>query len=92
MAEREDYRYPFESILKSEMTLEKENGDVIRRGGIARGFDVSRNGDIPYEKMADKFGNSALKVQKSDYSKILAEVELDMVNKHYVNKNYEYLH
>lgn len=56
-----------------------------KTGGIAGGFDI-KNSDIIYGVMEDKFGNSALIVQKSDYSKVLAEIELDSGDKNYVNK------
>lgn len=87
----EGYRYTFGPVGKPEITLEKESGDVTRGGGLAGGFDV-KNGDIIYGVMEDKFGNSALIVQKSDYSKVLAEIELDSGDGHYVNKVYEYIH
>ncbi|WP_192903231.1 hypothetical protein [Photorhabdus khanii] len=58
---------------------------------MAGGFYV-KNGNIIYAVTEDKFGNSALIVQKSDYSKVLVEIELDSGDKSYVNKNYEYLH
>ncbi len=57
---------------------------------MAGGFDI-KNGDVIYGVMEDKFGNSALIVQKSDYSKVLAEIELDSGDKNYVNKTHEYL-
>ncbi|WP_096915203.1 hypothetical protein [Escherichia coli] len=87
----EGYRYTFGPVGKPEITLEKESGDVTRGGGMAGGFDV-KNGNILYEVMEDKFGNSALIVQKSDYSKVLDEIELDSGDKIYVNKTYEYFH
>lgn len=87
----EGYRYTFGPVGKPEITLEKESGDVTRGGGMAGGFDV-KNGNIIYGVMEDKFGNSALIVQKSDYSKVLAEIELDSGDKTYVNKTYEYFH
>lgn len=58
---------------------------------MAGGFDI-KNGDIIYGVMEDKFGNSALIVQKSDYSRVMAEIELDSGDRHYVNKVYEYIH
>lgn len=61
-----------------------------KTGGIAGGLDI-KNSDIIYGVMEDKFGNSALIVQKSDYSKVLAEIELDSEDKNYVNKTHEYL-
>lgn len=87
----EGYRYTFGPVGKPEITLEKESGDVTRGGGMAGGFDV-KNGNIIYGVMEDKFGNSALIVQKSDYSRVMAEIELDSGDKHYVNKVYEYIH
>lgn len=42
--------------------------------------------------MEDKFGNSALIVQKSDYSRVMTEIELDSGDRHYVNKIHEYMH
>lgn len=87
----EGYRYTFGPVGKPEITLEKESDDVTRGGGMAGGFDV-KNGNIIYGVMEDKFGNSALIVQKSDYSKVLAEIELDSGDKPYVNKTYEYFH
>lgn len=87
----EGYRYTFGPVGKPEITLEKESDDVTRGGGMAGGFDV-KNGNIIYGVMEDKFGNSALIVQKSDYSKVLAEIELDSGDKTYVNKTYEYFH
>ncbi|HHT5675133.1 TPA: hypothetical protein ACTZF8_005113 [Raoultella ornithinolytica] len=58
---------------------------------MAGGFDI-KNGDIIYGVMEDKFGNSALIVQKSDYSRVMAEIELDSGDGYYVNKVYEYIH
>lgn len=87
----EGYRYTFGPIGKPEIILEKDSNDVTRRGGMAGGFDI-KNGDIIYGVMEDKFGNSALIVQRSDYSKVLAEIELDSVSKSYVNKTFKYLH
>ncbi|MGV8001771.1 hypothetical protein QPK14_06440 [Photorhabdus temperata subsp. temperata] len=87
----EGYRYTFGPIGKPEIILEKESSDVTRGGGMAGGFDI-KNGDIIYGVMEDKFGNSALIVQKSDYSKVLAEIVLDSGDKHYFNKIHEYLH
>ncbi|EHQ1051280.1 hypothetical protein KQL11_004458 [Salmonella enterica] len=84
-------RYTFEPIGKPEIILEKDSNDVTRGGGMAGGFDI-KNGDIIYGVMEDKFGNSALIVQKSDYSRVMAEIELDSGDRHYVNKVYEYIH
>lgn len=61
-----------------------------KTGGIAGGLDI-KNSDIIYGVMEDKFGNFALIVQKSDYSKVLAEIKLDSEDKNYVNKTHEYL-
>lgn len=61
----EGYRYTFGPVGKPEITLEKESADVTH-GGMAGGFDV-KNGNIIYGVMEDKFGTSALIVQKSDY-------------------------
>ncbi|HDS7241233.1 hypothetical protein Q4R62_11875 [Morganella morganii] len=87
----EGYRYTFGPIGKPEIILEKDSNDVTRGGGMAGGFDI-KNGDIIYGVMEDKFGNSALIVQKSDYSRVMAEIEMDSGDKHYVNKVYEYIH
>lgn len=87
----EGYRYTFGPIGKPEITLEKESSDVTRGGGMAGGFDI-KNGDIIYGVMEDKFGNSALIVQKSDYSKVLTDITLDSGDKTYINKTYDYLH
>lgn len=85
------YRYTFGPIGKPEIILEKNSGDITRGGGMGGGFDV-KNGNVVYGVMEDKFGNSALIVRKYDYSKDLAEIELDSGDKHYVNKIYEYFH
>ncbi|EDV0511813.1 hypothetical protein QF25_15925 [Salmonella enterica subsp. enterica] len=87
----EGYRYTFGPIGKPEIILEKDSNDVTRGGGMAGGFDI-KNGDIIYGVMEDKFGNSALIVQKSDYSRVMAEIELDSGDKNYVNKIHEYMH
>ncbi|HDS6408955.1 TPA: hypothetical protein QHZ98_001698 [Klebsiella oxytoca] len=84
------YRYTFGPIGKPEIILEKESDDVDRGEGMAGGFDI-KHGDIIYGAMEDKFGNSGLIVQKSDYSKVLMEIKLDSGDKSYVNKTYEYL-
>lgn len=86
----EGYRYIFGPIGKPEIILEKKSDDVNRGGGMAGGFDI-KHGDIIYGVMEDKFGNSGLIVQKSDYSKVLMEIKLDSGDKSYVNKTHEYL-
>ncbi|ECI4826476.1 hypothetical protein DRM84_23235, partial [Salmonella enterica subsp. arizonae] len=67
----EGYKYTFGPIGKPEIVLEKRYEDVTRDGGMAGGFNL-RNSNIIYGITEDKFGNAALIVQKSDYSKILA--------------------
>ncbi|WP_411170847.1 hypothetical protein [Klebsiella michiganensis] len=87
----EGYRYTFGPIGKPEIILEKDSNDVTRGGGMAGGFDI-KNGDVIYGVMEDKFGNSALIVQKSDYSRVMAEIALDSGDERYINKTYEYFH
>ena len=82
----EEYR-----LMPKKTELSKSAWNLNRCAySMAGGFDI-KNGDVIYEVMEDKFGNSALIVQKSDYSKILAQIERDSGDKNYVNKTHKYL-
>lgn len=87
----EGYIYTFGPIGKPEIVLEKDGSEVTRGGGMAGGFYV-KNGNVIYGVSEDKFGNSFLTVEKSDFSKVLSEIELDSGSRDYVNVTYEYFH